>query len=195
MSYSQNDEEKYILAYFGDRDGICLDIGAYNGKTMSNTHQLILNGWRGVLIEPSPKPFIDCLELYRGNENVILVNAAIQPEGGNGLVKFYDSNGDAVNTMNEAHRQLWSKDVKYQPYYTTAVTIDEIYEEVGIRVYNFINLDVEGMNYAILKTLDLSMTELVCVEFENQYANCISYLSGLGFHLIHSNSENIIMGR
>jgi len=194
--YSQNDEEKYILDYFGSRVGVCLDIGAYNGITMSNTHQLILNGWHGVLVEPSPKPFLDCMVAYRGKDEVMLINAAISPDPETkGLEKFYDSHGDAVSTMNEAHRQVWSKDVDYQPYFCPAVHIEAVYAATGIRNYQFINLDVEGMNYEILKTIDLSMCELICVEFENKLVAMIEYLQAKGFNLIHQTSENLIMGR
>ena len=35
--YSQRDEELHILGYFGDKVGRFIDIGAYDGKSFSNT--------------------------------------------------------------------------------------------------------------------------------------------------------------
>lgn len=98
MSYSQFDEERFILEAFpanlpgngrhqpiSATDGIhttkcqwcelyqeqwdqpCptkkrfLEIGAWDPITFSNTRALVELGWRGVMIEPSPGPFIELL--------------------------------------------------------------------------------------------------------------------------------------
>ena len=39
--YSQNQEEKYILKHFKDKQGTFLDLGAYDGKELSNTRALV----------------------------------------------------------------------------------------------------------------------------------------------------------
>lgn len=58
VRYSQNGEQEAILKIFGESEGRFLDIGAYDGKTFSNTLALIERGWSGVLIEPSPNAFM-----------------------------------------------------------------------------------------------------------------------------------------
>jgi len=50
--HSQNDEERHILdAFRGRPEGNFLDIGAYDGITLSNTYCLALKGWSGVCAE------------------------------------------------------------------------------------------------------------------------------------------------
>lgn len=59
--YSQQDEEKYILEALEGITGTFLDIGAWHPTDKSNTRRLIELGWSGVLIEPSPGPFINLM--------------------------------------------------------------------------------------------------------------------------------------
>ena len=65
--YSQRDEEKYILeAFDGKTDGRFLDIGAWHPTVFSNTRALIEMGWSGVMIEPSPGPFLNIVRACIG---------------------------------------------------------------------------------------------------------------------------------
>ena len=68
MKYSQNNEEEVILNYFDGKIGTFLDVGANDGVTLSNTRALAERGWRGVLIEPSPKAFALLKENYKGKD-------------------------------------------------------------------------------------------------------------------------------
>ena len=52
--YSQNQEEQYILNHFKDKQGTFLDLGAYDGKELSNTRALVEQGWAGCCVEPHP---------------------------------------------------------------------------------------------------------------------------------------------
>ena len=194
--FSQNNEEEVIVNYFGGVIGNLIDIGAYCAEDKSNTRQLILNGWSAVLIEPSPKPFQNLLDVYRDNLNITLINTAISPEPITaGLVKWYDSNGDAISTMSEAHKAIW-KDVPYRMYYCPVVHINSVYSAVGNANFDFINLDVEGMNYEILLTLNLEGCRCICVEYGDKFNEVRNYLNGKGFTqtLLH-NGENLIMAR
>jgi hypothetical protein len=70
VSYSQQDEERFILGAFADYPRILtedtgaprfLDIGAWHPTIFSNTRALFEMGWSGVIIEPSPGPFINLM--------------------------------------------------------------------------------------------------------------------------------------
>jgi hypothetical protein len=66
-SYSQYGEDLIILdafagsQYLEDEPGTFLDIGAWHPTIFSNTRALIERGWAGVIIEPSPGPFINLM--------------------------------------------------------------------------------------------------------------------------------------
>jgi hypothetical protein len=56
----------------GDRDGWCVEFGAHDGYTWSNTYSLITEqGYRAVLLEPDPRRFRELLSTYAGNDRVI----------------------------------------------------------------------------------------------------------------------------
>src|SRR5690349_15581536 len=91
--YSQNAEEKIIIEYFEKNSlgyqGTLLDIGANDGKTLSNSLALIEHGWKAVLIEPDADAFGKLIELHGTNSNVICRNVAIADEDGE--MDFYKS--------------------------------------------------------------------------------------------------------
>ena len=66
--YSQNDEEKIILDLLKDQPvGRLLDIGAFDGKTFSNSLALFEKGWSGVVVEPNPESLVALIKLHGKN--------------------------------------------------------------------------------------------------------------------------------
>src|SRR5690554_1870971 len=103
--YSQNDEQEHILNFFVDRPRRFLDIGAYDGKAFSNTFALAERGWGGVCVEPSPGPFVGLMNHHAGRRDITLVNCALATQPG--WITFHDSGGDAISTLDPAHRAKW----------------------------------------------------------------------------------------
>jgi len=191
--YSQSNEEQFILEHFAGKQGRFIDVGAYDGKTFSNTFALSELGWEGICIEPSPQSFVDLMRNYKGNPNVRLVNAAMSYRE-TGLIEFADSGGDAVSTTNVNHEKKWSSQVAFQHIYVNTVTIREIMRLFGEH-FDFISLDVEGTNIDILKTLplDLIQPSLICIEHELRFAEIFEHCKG--YREIHRNGENIILAK
>ena len=60
----------------------CVEFGAWDGKHLSNTHELISNySWKGVLIEGNKKKIPDLEKTYKNSNNVTLINKLINFEG------------------------------------------------------------------------------------------------------------------
>jgi len=144
-----------------------------------------------VCIEPSPSAFVGLMQNYKGNSNVILVNAAMSYNGA-GLIDFADSLGDAVSTTSVTHEELWNKVRSFQHIYVNTITIREILRVFGEH-YDFISLDVEGTNIEMLKTfpLELMNPSLICVEHEGRFQEVLEYCKG--YEEIYRNGENIIL--
>jgi hypothetical protein len=55
----------------------CVELGAWDGRYLSNTHRLMDHeeGWSGVFIEGDPDRFRELQETYRGNEGAVCLNA------------------------------------------------------------------------------------------------------------------------
>lgn len=200
MSYSQNDEEAVIVGLAekaGIKQGRFLDIGAYNGKTFSNTLRLVELGWGGVCIEPSPSVFLDLMKLHEDNPNVELINAAVGVH--EGLIDFYDSNGDAISTTSLEHVQKWQAgySVKYKKFMVYTVPLSAIFRRFSYH-FEFINLDVESTNWDIFSKLpfdSLTGTRIICVEHDGHIRDMDALASPYGFQIVHQTGENLILAR
>jgi FkbM family methyltransferase len=196
--YSQNNEESVILSVLGDLPvGRFLDIGAYDGKTFSNTLALAEKGWTGVCVEPSPGPFNALLALHGKRDGIKLVNAAVAAVPG--LMPFYDSGGDAVSTLDTEHVKKWTAGYgsAFSTFYTNAITMPMLFETFGLD-YQFINLDVESANLVLFSLIPLEklpQLKLICVEHDGHYDEMERGASLFGFTRIAFNGENIILAR
>ena len=196
--YSQNNEEQFILSHFQGRGGRFLDIGAYDGKTFSNTLALAERGWTGVCVEPSPSVFVLLLQLHGRNPGVVLLNAAVALSPG--FTTFYDSGGDAISSTVEAHVRKWEigyKTAKFTPYEVYAVALSDLFDRYGFG-FDFINVDVEGNSFNLFERLPfarLDRTTCICVEHDDRAQAVVEIGSKHGFRLLTSNAENVILGR
>jgi len=197
MSYSQNNEEAIITDFFNGKTGRFLDIGAYDGKAFSNTMRLAELGWGGVCVEPSPNPLIGLLKHHAERPNIDIVNVALGETAG--FMDFHDSGGDAISTLDMAHRQKWEAGwkAKFTKFKIFTVTVPMLLDEVGPD-FEFINLDVESLNIQLFRALPLeimSKVRLICVEHDGHHAEMESIAGRCGYKQIAFNGENIILGR
>lgn len=183
MAYSQNDEEKYILDYFNGFIGTLIDIGANDGKTFSNSKALIDLGWTAFLYEPSPSAYLACKSLYSGNKKVKVINKAVTDS--HGEMTFYDSADTLLSSLKkELSDRSPSKEIKVKciPYSDVKAVAD------------FITIDAEGMDFIILKQIDLSNVKMICIEHGNSFEiEAREYCETFGMKQLLRNFENIIM--
>ena len=199
--YSQNNEEQIIINYFKDFKGHLLDIGANDGVTLSNSRKLIELGWSADLVEPAPIPFKQLEELYKENNKVKLHNCAISDF--TGLTSFYVSgehlgNGDTdlLSTLSLKDKQKWESTTEYKTIEVQALTFKD-FNTLNTK-YDFINIDVEGLDVQVLKQLDLNELECkcLCIEHNGTHLNAINEeMSKYNFKVIGQNLENIIYAK
>jgi hypothetical protein len=75
--YSQNGEDGVIDAIFqriGTDSKTCCEFGAWDGVHLSNCRKLILEGWRGVMIEGDRERYKSLVATYATNPNVTCLN-------------------------------------------------------------------------------------------------------------------------
>jgi len=195
--YSQNFEEKYIVGHFKNKIGSFLDIGAWDGVGFSNTYRLALNGWSGVCIEPSPSVF-PALKNNHKNNKIVCEEVAIVVDKNKKMI-FYDSNGDAISSFNIEHKKKWERNCgcKFKEIEVKTMTVEEMFEKFGYN-FDFINLDVEAMNWNLFQKFPidkLSNTKMFCIEHDNKISEIFSITNKYGFKEIHRNGENIIIAR
>jgi FkbM family methyltransferase len=197
--YSQADEEAYILE--ATRNIIpefssgarFLDIGAFHPLDKSNTRALYERGWRGVLIEPSPEPFLSLLKEYGEVPDMQLICAAVTMEPG--LVKLH-ATPDAVSTTSEAEYEKWKEAGGYYgSFLTWGLTLEEISNRFG--GFSFINYDAEGSSAELfLHALELGWeTTCVCVESDGRSEEIIARATPRGYHVVYGNGTNLVLVR
>lgn len=193
--YSQYDEERHILkAVAGITDGRFLDIGAWNAKTFSNTRALYEMGWSGVLVEPSPEPFLGLLKEYGNDPRIILVHAAVGFDGN--CQKLYAS-ADGVSTASEEIHEIWRNDAHYDgSFWTPTITIEQLSLQFG-GGFNFVNFDAEGFSVPIFRRyLELGhCPRCVCVEHDGLVDEVEAIAHAARMRLVHFNGTNSVFSR
>jgi FkbM family methyltransferase len=135
-----------------------VDVGAYDGVTMSNSRPFVLDGWRAVLIEPHPTQFTRLQSLYQGTSNVRCVNRACSDEPGT-LPLFMGSDGpDSMMSTLCTDENVWFDEMRAADHVDVEVeTLTTILERASTpQDFSVLLVDGEGMDYEILKGLDLS---------------------------------------
>lgn len=198
-SFSQNNEDRFVLNYFGNYIGILLDIGANDGITFSNSRLLIENGWKAALVEPG-KPFDKLLKLYADNEQVHLYNFAIGEK--NATVKFYESGAHVpggedkglVSTMDFEETKRWP-DVEFAETTIRVRNWAYFYGAMGTPKFDFISIDAEGYDEMILRQIDLEEVgcQVLCIEYNGDGDLLEKYKDYChGYQLAAMNGENLI---
>jgi FkbM family methyltransferase len=191
--YSQNNEEQIILKYLGDSTGTFLDIGAYDGITFSNTYELVKRGWKGVMVEASPRTFIKLqTNVEEFKNNLTLVNACIVTDAEK-LVDFYD-NIQATATHNLPNVEKWKKETPFDMIAVMTCHHKTLLEKVG-HMYDFVNIDVEGSSTDLFMCLydELPDVKIWCVEHDGNDKEIIEKAKGC--KVLLRNGENLILAK
>jgi len=93
--YSQNGEDGIIEAMLAELQipkGFFVEFGAWDGKHWSNTYNLIGKQWSGCLIEADTRKFSELCRTVP-DDNIIKINALIEPAGPNSLEELLRRHG------------------------------------------------------------------------------------------------------
>ena len=192
--FSQNDEEAVIKKFFGEAKGRFLDLGAYDGRSLSNTHALALRGWSGVAVEASPLAHLALRETYKGRSDIECVCAAVTADL-DGSIMLWES-ADALSTTVSANYEVWKKSAKFNEVRVPAVSL-KTFLEAHPGPYDFVSVDTEGTSaeLALLMPWAELGTRLVCVEHDGRYGDLTRTLGAIGFSVLSYNGENVLLGR
>lgn len=162
--FSQYDEERIVLDFFKGRILSFLDIGAWNGITLSNTRQLVIQGWKGILVEPCPFAFMELIDNTKTFPQLLCVNAAISTER---QLRRFHLQKQWGGTLKDSKAEVGERE-RMGDYYTLTMSPYDL-AEIGKResmMFEFVSLDAEWMDAEILSSSSqlLSKTELLCVE-------------------------------
>ena len=200
--YSQNDEDKVISEYFNDYVGTVLDIGANDGETFSNSLKFIQDGWSATLVEPSDKCFKKLKQLHSSNPYVEVFNVGVGASCGTFM--FHESgehigNGDhsLVSTFDERELSRWTNE-KFEQIPIQVIDIARLVELSKYGAWDYITMDIEGLEVDVLPQMDLIQCKCLCVEY-NGKSDLLDFYTSIaskfGLKEFHRNNENVIYGR
>lgn len=205
MSYAQNREDLIVAKYFNGQKGTLLSIGENDGITLSNSRLLIEQGWKGLLVEPSPKAFAKLKKLYGDNKDIELLNSAVADYVGKSVLHesgTHLAKGDSslLSTLNQQDYEKW-KDTTIYTDIEINVTDVRLMLASRFKTFDFITIDAEGNDLLILQQLDLTALDCrcICIEWNGDYGllnEIKDYCVGHGLNVqLAKNAENIILAR
>lgn len=149
--YSQNGEDAVLSKIFDRDHGVCVEVGANDGVTFSNSFHFEKKGWRSVLVEPNPQL---CREIKsRRGIRTILFECAASSTNGTATMQMGSGSDNMYSSLEPSELAT-----EVRSFVETAVTIrtlDSILEEVGLSPIDFVSIDVEGHEMVVLSGLDL----------------------------------------
>lgn len=167
-SYSQCGEDllvQYIFRLRGIEKPSYLDLGANDPYSLSNTALFYEKGCRGVNVEANPALIVK-FNINRPED--INVNVGVGPK--KSTLDFYVINDPTLSSFSKEETQKFIETGKYHIVDTIKVniiTVQEIIEKYFNGIFpDFLSLDVEGLDFDIIKTLDFkhNSPKVICVE-------------------------------
>lgn len=169
-SYSQAGEDlavRFFFEYRGIGAMTYLDIGANHPIELNNTYLFYRQAFRGVLIEPNPA-YADLLRAVRPGDKTLLagigVTAAREAE-------FYVMSAPTLSTFSkeqaERARAALGKTLRIEEVIKVPLLdINAVMDEHFQGAPTFVSIDTEGMDLAILKTIDFKRfrPKVICAE-------------------------------
>lgn len=194
---SLNNLDKKIECYVNFNNGYFVELGAYDGITYSNTYYFEkYKRWRGILIEPIPHNYLECLK-NRSKETLVFCNACVSFHYKEKFVEIIYSDmmsasigleTDINDTENHASTgKQFSKEGKDNfSFGAIADQLNNILLKANApKQIDFLSLDVEGAELEVLKGINHNYYrfKFICIESKN-IAKITDYLSINNYFMI-----------
>ena len=180
--------------FAGIDDGLVVDVGAADGLEFSNSRELIERGWRAILIEPEPVQFEKLANLYADNHRVKCLKMAVSPEVG--FAKFYPC--ELASTLSEVWKaHIEGKGFGYsEPIEVLTTPLSMILDAQGCGAIDFLTIDAEGMDLAVMQSNDWTRhrPRLVCAESGSPVGGMTDYMATVGY-VYHAHSRGNTLWR
>ena len=174
INFSTDGEDIILDKWLGGiNNGFYVDIGSHNPIQFSNTYGFYLNGWSGICIDPNPGLKLK-YSLFRSLD--LFINSAIvlKKKRGNNLFYYYKNNTD-LNTFSKKRVAIQHK--LYGRYPTKKIKIDQLTIEdlvklIANKELHFLNIDIEGLEDGIIKSLLNKKILPWCIAIEELGQTC-----------------------
>lgn len=166
-SYSQEGEDIVLKRIFENKIGFYIDVGAHHPKRFSNTHLFYKKGWKGINIDALPGS-MKLFNKMRPRD----INLEIGVAEAEDVLNYYVFNEPALNTFSEELSNGIIDKFKNQYFIKKVIKVkvkrlDKILDSyLQNNEIDFLNIDVEGLDYDVLKSNNWSKYRPKCVLVE-----------------------------
>lgn len=192
--YSQYGQDIFLTQelFPGKTCGFFVDIGAYDGVTLSNTYYLEKHlGWRGICFEPNPTPFAKLVK----NRGAKCFNGAVSGAKGKSTLLKVTGYSEMLSGLIDAYDPRHSTRINNelslfggstQRIEVTCYDLNEVLSDQGVRHVDYLTVDTEGSELEIIKSIDFNRFDIQSISVENNYESnqFEKYLRTKGFKLV-----------
>ena len=163
-SYSQLRQDLNVISFFNNKNDLYfIDIGANDGKTLSNTFLLEKKyNWKGICSEPLPIAFKQLIKC----RSVTCDNNAVFSKSGLSL-EFSESNLlSGISKFIDRHKHA----KKGNKIIVKTITLQSLLDNYKApKIIQYFSLDTEGTELEILKSVDFSTYTFLYINLEHNY--------------------------
>lgn len=166
-SYAQEGEDLILRRIFsGRKEGFYVDVGAHHPRRFSNTYLFYKEGWHGINIEPNPAAF-KLFTVQRKRDINLQIGIAEQSCD----LTYYEFDEPALNTFDPVTAESRIRDTPYKLIRQSQVAVERLdhvlhtHLPVGT-IIDFFSIDVEGLDFSVLKSNDWQRYRPRCVLLE-----------------------------
>jgi FkbM family methyltransferase len=191
-----------LMAVRGNRLNF-IQVGANDGEYGDPLHRYILKyPWHGILIEPQPDTFAKLRENYAAMKNRLIFENIAIAKGLSTIAMYrvrghpnvYEASVVSVNPKAVA-RQLGLRPRDLERFFVPCTTLNELVRKYSMSHIDVLQIDAEGCDYDVLKTLDLSETSPLIVQFEHgqltrqKVSGAVDYLNSHGYRVLYGGHQ------
>ncbi len=169
VSYAQSGEDiiiEYLFESIGISNPKYIDIGTNLPKKGNNTYLFYLKNSKGICIEPDFS-LIPAIKKIRPKDKILNIGLSFEKTA-QAAFYYFESHYNAWNTFSKEDAIVKSNKsgIAFKEMKVELDTINNICKSYNFQDVNYLSIDVEGLDLAILKSIDFEVIkpEVICVE-------------------------------
>ena len=186
-----------------------IQVGAFDGITKDPLRRYIAPcGWRGVLVEPQARAAERLRDLYRSNDRIVILQAALGPEPGTQTLFTVESEkapawaGGLASFKREVivkHSQLIPElQGMIREERVACITFDEVLAHLPSDRMDLLQIDTEGADGYLLSLFPFNRIKPALIHWEVKHLTkteregCLDRLAGFGYRFAPSGPEDML---
>jgi FkbM family methyltransferase len=186
-----------------------IQVGAFDGVVQDPLRKYITkHGWRGVLVEPQARAAEQLRSLYRGNDRIVIMQAALDGEAGKRALFTVESESAPAwaGALASFHRDIILKhsgliprlEAMIREETVSCVSFDDVLKHLPTGRLDLLQIDTEGADAYILSLFPFEKVRPAITHWEvrhltkEQREDCLGRLASFGYRFAPSGDQDMI---